>query len=160
MISPEAGYRLAALADGEGCFAIPRLAPRGTKQASFYCLFVVKMREDDTLFLARMKEEIGLGTLRWGTPSNGDGAKRQPWVRWEIRRKEECISLVHIFDEYPLWSKKAQDFAIWREAVFEWSLISNHRGQRADWSRIAKLDKRLKEYRRFARRTSEDVPSP
>jgi len=141
-IDPEVGYRLAALADGEGCFSIAR-----TKR-SFVCSFIIKLRADDAPFLETMRANTGLGVVRYGDSWTGDGAARNPWARWTIERKSECRDLVAIFDEYPLWSRKAEHFSVWREAVIVWSTIQA--GEQADWSELDALYRRLRLVRTYA----------
>jgi len=133
-IPPDLGYYLAGLADGEGCFVI---APTRT---GYTCAFVVHMRGDDRPLLERLQRETGLGGLYRGrTRKQPDG---HPSARWAIQTTSDCATLVRIFDQYPLRSKKARDFAIWREAV---------RAQtRHDWPRVGDLYVTLKELRPYS----------
>jgi LAGLIDADG endonuclease len=104
------GYHLAGLADGEGCFFVA---------ATGYPSFVIKMRADDRPLLERIRAECGgIGSII-GVPNYGH-AKRKPQARWQVQRKRELVWLTEVFDEFPLWSKKARDYAIWREAVIAW----------------------------------------
>lgn len=110
-VTPEIGWHFAGLVDGEGCFSISR---RG------YPSFILKMRGDDRALLERVQRDLGHpGRITTGKPS-GEG-NRHPWVRWEITRRRELLWLTEVFDAYPLRSKKARDYAIWREAVIDWS---------------------------------------
>lgn len=142
-VSPEVGHRLAALCDGEGHFGIRRA------ESAYKCLFVVGLRADDAEFLHRMRDEVGLGSVTTfrAYPTTG-GRKRSPAAHWRISAKHECFVLVGILDEYPLWSKKAREYAIWREAVISWQEIT-HRGRvRRDWTRIEALSAELRHARR------------
>ena len=116
----EIGCRLASLADGEGCFFIGKLV---NKQGNPYysCSFQVKMRADDEPFLERMADLTGIGALTEYISQRQDGHDRKPQVAWIVRTKADCLTLCMIFDRYPLWSKKARDYAIWRRAVIEWN---------------------------------------
>lgn len=113
MLTPEIGYRLASLIDGEGCFYITK---RTKHKASplYQCGFAMNMREDDTEILARFQRETQLGKLYRVSSA---GVLGRPQTTWRIHSKSHCLALVRILDEYPLWSKKARDFTIWREAV-------------------------------------------
>lgn len=109
------GPRLAGFADGEACFAIRR-----GQHGSYACSFIIKLRADDQLVLERYREATGgLGVISTGAHSGGGDGK--PWVRWTVQRKKECLTLTQIFDVYELWSKKARDYEIWRDAVIHWA---------------------------------------
>lgn len=124
-IRPEVGYRLAALADGEGCFSITGQlrASRGRgiisrqRAPNYQCSFIVQMRADDRAFVEKMAAEIGLGTVRLYNAEHPT-RRNKPVVRWVIWRRDECRALTRIFDAYPLWSKKRRDYEIWRSAVW------------------------------------------
>jgi hypothetical protein len=135
----ELGWRLAALADGEGCFA---MTISGSKRQSFRCFFIVGMRSDDRPFLELMQTSTGLGHLFDLTPSIKALARRpgtNPQTHWGINAYHEVLALAAIFDRYPPISKKARDYAIWREALDVW-------GER-DWGRMAVLKEALSEGR-------------
>lgn len=134
----EVGHRLAALTDGEGCFSLSR---QNTKKltAGWHCAFVVKLRADDTPFLERMCRETGLGKV-YAVPWT-DARNPNPQTTWRVFRKDECLRLTYIFDEYPLWSKKARDYAIWREAVIFWATVG---GGTTDWTPVAELYEQLR----------------
>jgi LAGLIDADG endonuclease len=145
----EEGYRLASLADGEGCFSIarsgntdPKRRPRG---GGYTCAFIVKMRADDTPFLERFAAIFG-GRIRHVGDVRQDGRARAPQVTWSIDTKAGCRSLVDIFDRYPLWSKKRRDYLIWREAVLFWSSV---RGRSTDWASMARLYVEIKAVKKY-----------
>lgn len=144
-VSPEIGYRLAALCDGEGHFAIRKA------ETAYKCLFVVGLRADDAEFLHRMRDAVGLGSVTTfpAYPTTG-GRKRSPAAHWRIAAKRECLAFVWILDAYTLWSKKARDYAIWREAVLQWQEIEHHGRVRRDWTRLAALSTELHDLRRAA----------
>lgn len=126
-LSDELGNRLAALADGEGCFYIgrkratlTRLRIRPNARDVYYCAFAVKMRRDELPFLDRMRNELGLGVIRAGRAARDEERNNRPWCRWEIAKKSEVARLIAIVDAFPLWSKKQRDYAIWREAALYW----------------------------------------
>jgi LAGLIDADG endonuclease len=107
-VNAEVGFRLAGLTDGEGCFSI----------ATNHCAFVVKMRADDRPLLERIRSEVG-SPGRFAN-AKGLGETQKPQVSWIISRKAELLWLTEVFDAFPLWSKKARDYEIWREAVIAW----------------------------------------
>lgn len=145
----EIGYRLAALADGEGCFYISQRTPtaarlkiRPAARTVYVCAFSVHLRADDRPFLERMQQETSLGRVIKGDPGRGND---KPRVLWTIDTKAACVALVGIVDQYPLWSKKARDYAIWREAVLFWSQTKPG----DDLDQLRELHGRLKNVRAY-----------
>jgi hypothetical protein len=106
----EIGYRLAGLADGEGCFSIQ---PNNNK--GWLCSFVIKMRADDRPLLERFQRLTGVGNFYTATKG-----RHNPCVSWAVQDKAGVRKIVDIFDMYPLWSKKKRDYNLWRLAVLEW----------------------------------------
>lgn len=135
MTSEAFGHWFAGFVDGEGCFHIKRVGP------SFVCVFILGMRRDDEPILREIVEWTGLGDVFFTRPG------REAQARWEVARKAEVVQLVEIFERYPLRSRKAADFVIWREAVALWQAVVPR--ERHDWSRIAELKRELEEGRRL-----------
>lgn len=122
VIPPEVGYRLAGFCDGEAHFGIGRVRKPARRRVpiTHHCLFAVNLRWDDRAVLEHYREATGLGVIHF----NSRGRQRafgNPLAMWRIERKEECLALVAILEEYPLWSKKLRDFAIWAQAVRYWN---------------------------------------
>lgn len=149
------GNRLAGLADGEAHFNIARLRhkPRGrgiyTRPINdcYACSFQIKLRADDRPLLERCFEETGLGTLTLvHNRSEKDRASRNPAVLWRVSKQIECLAIVAIFEEFPLWSKKARDFEIWAQAVRYWTADGVWRG----WDPMARWFEEIREVRRYA----------
>ncbi len=120
-LTPELGYRFASLVDGEGHFAINRNKSRTGNTwnggYNYACSFVVKLRADDKPFLEIFHEAVGLGHIYDIAAPTASYRNTKPAACWQINTIVENRELVEIFDVYPLWSKKANDYAIWREAV-------------------------------------------
>ncbi len=135
-------YWLAGLIDGEGCFLVKRHS-RGTHAPTF----AIKMRADERGTLERIQRTLNVGTVGL-TPGSG-GANDQ--VVWRVQDKAGCQRLVDLLDKYPLRAKKSLDYAIWRDAVLEWS--SRPRGNRwhgaVNDDRMASLKTRLEVVKRY-----------
>lgn len=154
-VAAELGYRLASLADGEGCFVIGEV--NKTKiQSTFACSFVIKMRADDAALLERFHDLFEMGNIHHGKAWRTDGAKRNPWVAWNVCKKVDCLRLVDIFDEYPLWSRKQEQYLIWRDAVIEWGTMQ--RGDLNDYSAMANYRRELRAARSFVAALGTKVP--
>jgi len=140
LVGDELGWRLAGLADGEGCFAIHKDPRKNT----YRCAFIVGMRADDRAFLELMRDSLSLGVLYDVRPNALTLQRRpgtNPQVHWKVERKAQVIALARWFDSYPPLSKKGRDFAIWRDAVAAW--------ERMDLDTVAALRRLLSEARAF-----------
>jgi len=116
-VTPEIGYRLAGFCDGEGHFGIVRQKKPRTGSVIYACVFALHVRDDDTGAVERYQEATGLGVIYNSGPRATPQIAANPVVMWRIHRKRDCLSLVQIFETYPLWTKKARDFEIWAKAV-------------------------------------------
>jgi hypothetical protein len=133
-------YWLGGLIDGEGHFAIKQHS-RGTHAPYFN----LKMRADEEGTLRQIERHLRIGTIR--------REEREPndLVNWTVQDKEGCQRLVDLLDKYPLRAKKRLDYAIWREAVCEWT--DRPRGNRwhggTDNTHMADLRRRIMAVRKY-----------
>lgn len=109
------GHWFAGFVDGEGCFSLQRV-PQGQVAPRF----VVTLRDDDRPILEAIAARTGIGTLR-PLPAR---LTFNPQATWAVASKRDHMTLVSIFDRFPLRAKKAQDYEIWRRAVL---IHSRHR---------------------------------
>jgi hypothetical protein len=138
MVDDAFGHWLAGFIDGEGCFWIRR------DKSSWTVRFRLVLRYDDRPVLAEIARVTGLGLLR-----DRDHSPGNPQSGWEVHRKADQLMLVELLDLYPLRSKKARDYALWRKAVL-YRATMRHRGpRRADWGPIPDLAHALTTGRRF-----------
>jgi hypothetical protein len=143
-LDPAFGNWLAGFIDGEGYFAI------GVNQGACFCSFRIDIRLDDRAILEEIRERTGLGTIRVRQPSPNDSKNRCLQAVWQVHRADACLRLAHILDAHPLRAKKARDYAIWREAVFDWQTPRRYGpGANNDWTRMLELASALKAVRRF-----------
>lgn len=148
------GHWLAGFIDGEGHFAIGRYDDRRCGSTGYNCRFVLAVRDDDRAVLEDIQHRVGTGCLRpHSAPRKVPNAK--PTVVWGVETKGGCLELVELLDLYPLRSKKARDYAIWREAVLVWHAMPRHGfgpgrvAIRFDWTRMAELHDQIREGRRY-----------
>lgn len=111
-IPDDFGYWLAGFIDGEGCFSISYNGARLNR--SMRCQFRIALRSDDTLLLAECSRMTGLGTVYQQAAREGNA---NPSSMWHVAHKSDTARLIELLDRFPLRSKKARDYAIWREAV-------------------------------------------
>lgn len=133
------GY-LSGLADGERCFFI---GVNGRYRTSFMCVFTIGMRSDDRPLLEHLRATTGVGRLYEAKPNKGLEARpgMNPTTHWRVSRLAECFRLVEIFDQFPLQSKKAGDFSLWREAVSHWA--------ERNWLEMEELREQMQQHREF-----------
>lgn len=111
------GYWLAGFVDGEGCFII---AHKGPRSGRLQCALRVQVRSDDLPILVEIRQRTGVGYIvtRGARPTQPN-----PGVVWQVQNRADCLRLVEWFDRHPLRARKAQDYAIWREAVVTWAKV-------------------------------------
>lgn len=155
MVDDAFGHWLAGFIDGEGCFTIVRYRKNTSDQ--FGTRFALKLRDDDRVVLEEIYERVGVGSL---VPDRHRGVTRpggKPALVWKLQSKATCMALVEILDKYPLRSKKARDYAIWREAVITWNAMPSLGRSRQgggthplDWTRMERFYSALIEVRKYA----------
>jgi hypothetical protein len=164
-IDPAFGHWLAGFFDGEGCFAIGRGSWNG--RWYYHCMVRLNLRADDRPTLDWIAQQSGLGRICNHPPYNSKGDAK-PQSAWQVQSKAGCRALVSIFDAYPLHSKKARDYAIWREAVGVWCGISRvgrsvpggGGSYPRDWTTMARLYRELRAVRAYDAPLEEIEPPP
>jgi hypothetical protein len=148
---PPMGYWLAGLIDGEGCFRIQANHSRSHGPKTYATSFALKLRDDDEAILRSIIAVTGIG--RYAHDSKGRGTSR-PCSIWVVDKRSDCQTLVMLLDRYPLRTRKARDYAVWREAVAEW--CNGERGNRwhgsRNWSRMEELQGALLAAREYVER--------
>jgi hypothetical protein len=140
------GHWLAGFIDGEGHFQVSQ-----NRNGGFGCRFAIGLRADDREALATIHQETGLGRMWVRRPAG----QRHAVAYWSVQSLADCRHLCDLLERYPLRAKKARDFAIWREAVLNWTSARHER----DWSRMAALKVALEAGRKFDA-DDVDVPEP
>lgn len=80
-------------------------------------VFVIEVRADELPLLQELQAAFG-GTLYY--------ARTHRSYRWQVQKRGICRELVAYFDRFPLRSKKARDYVLWRRAV----TVISERGSR------------------------------
>lgn len=93
----------AGFSAGEGCF---------TCQANHAPRFTIALRIDDLAILEQLQGIFG-GCISLRPAYD----TKRPQAQWHVTSKRDLLRLVAYFDQHPLRAKKANDYAIWREAV-------------------------------------------
>jgi len=109
------GHWLAGLTDGEGCFAITK-PTEGAGNYQLRCSFIILLRDDDASILQACQRITGLGKIYHRLGPKGKPSHK-PQTRWVVGDRVGCLGIVDLFTRYPLRSKKARVFEIWKQAV-------------------------------------------
>jgi hypothetical protein len=128
--------------DGEGCIVLFTRPCTGRPQYSEYRLQVrIQIREDDNKAIHYITDNIGCGII---STHNERGTTRSS-VSWNCEKITELAEIiVPIFDNYPLQTKKAKEYAIWKPLVIRRYIDtlgghSNRKGIKADYDVAFKL---------------------
>lgn len=124
-------------ADGESSFQIKRCIrqikpPYKSITVAMGICFHISLREDDKAILDLIKEQLKMGTVvhipRAKYKYEGSFRNSKDQCMFRVQKIDECQQLVNIFETYPLHSKKARDFEIWKEAV---KVVASGNGRKA-----------------------------
>jgi hypothetical protein len=148
-VTPEFGCWLAGLIDGEGSFG--STVPRAAGGFGVCPRFHMRLRLDDRPLLDEITQTTHIGYVDEDhSPREGNG---NPTARWLVVSKANCRGLVILLDRYPLRSKKARDYAVWRLMVHEWQAVRPRYGKNGrlphDWTRMRALAAQLVAGRRY-----------
>ena len=145
-IDPAFGHWFAGFVDGEGCFDLH--AVHCATKTYYYPRLTIGLRDDDAPVLGEIQRRTGLGSITPRRPKGGIN----PQVAWSVTRKNEVAPLCALLDRYPLRAKKADDYAIWREAALLWSSLrrgSHWHGANDDYDKLKGYYDKLRESRRY-----------
>ncbi len=117
---------LTGITDGEGSF-IMSIENQKVKHRSgnitenymrIHLRFTITLRKDDLLSLLKIQNIIGTGRIYHSSPKTIKGRNPNPTSCLSIRGTKQCHEfIVPHFTKFPLQTKKARDFEIWKQAV-------------------------------------------
>lgn len=147
------GHWLAGFIDGEGCFSI---VPHDGRVS---CRFAIELRADDKMILVEIARRVRVGQVVDKRVRARDRPGTRPQAVWKVQDRAGCAAMVELLDRFPLRSKKARDYVIWREAIAEWQRLAttprarfHHAGTAPhDWTRMLQLADALRETRAYER---------
>ena len=112
-VSDAFGYWFSGFFDGEGCLTIFSRA-RKDRYFERRVGIQIMLRDDDADVIRRIKDNLGVG-LVYASDGNGSTNPKATYRCEQVKDLTEVI--VPLFEKYPLHSKKAREFAIWKQAV-------------------------------------------
>jgi hypothetical protein len=130
------GHWLSGFVDGEGSFMLTliKLRRRPSYRGIPACRFEICLRQDDYKVLELIRSYWGFGSISEPPPKVLiPRVGRHPVCRYYSANSELLgrIAVPH-FDRFPLRSKKARDFVIWKSAI-EVACTARARGPKARW---------------------------
>lgn len=129
--------------DGEGYF---QLIPQSS--GGYGIRLVITMRDDETNVIAEIMNTLRVGSVYHVSKEydrrNGRQSADQ-WM-WRCNRIDEVIGvIIPLFDSFPLKTRKANDYRIWREAA----LLIVSGGNRTQLPKLHALKQQLVKQRKY-----------
>lgn len=111
------GNWFAGFFDGEGTFVVyTRPCTSNSRYSEFRLAVRIMLRDDDADVITRIKDNLQVGHVS----RNGKRGNTNPTIAWVCERIEDLAEvIVPLFNNYPLYSKKAQEFAVWKPLVIQ-----------------------------------------
>jgi len=111
------GYWLSGMTDGEGSFHYYR-----AQDGQPHIRFRIRLREDDLAILEAIREYWGgIGHIYREEEKDHGTHVSKPTEGFEVyntQKKRELLVVVKHFEEFPLLSKKAMSFQVWKRIVY------------------------------------------
>lgn len=116
-IGDDFGYWFSGFFDGEGSIITFTRPCTGRSIYSEFRLGVrIQIRDDDTQAIVRIQDNLKVGRVSFH-PRHGAG---NPTVAWTCERIQDLGEvIIPLFDRYPLYTKKAKEYAIWKPVVLQ-----------------------------------------
>ena len=126
-VSDAFGHWFTGFFDGEGCLTVFSRARRDRYFERRVGIQII-LRDDDADVIARIKDNLGVGLI-----SRGNYTGRNPTICYRCEPiKDLAEVIVPLLDKYPLYTKKAREYVIWRQLViFQYTVTLGGYSQRA-----------------------------
>jgi hypothetical protein len=101
------------LFDGEGHLGLNPVWRNGG-ELEYKVAAVISLRDDDIGVLRHIHESLGAGAISYRSARKTS----RPAAVWQVQGVRDLAEVViHLFDQYPLRSKKGREYEWWRRAV-------------------------------------------
>lgn len=153
-VSDEFGYWFSGFFDGEGSIIVfTRPSTHDPRYAEYRLGIRVMIRDDDAEVIRMIHDNLKVGRVH----TREAHGRSNPAVAWAVERVQDLAEvIVPLFDRYPLHTKKAKEYALWKPLVMQRYVTtlggySNRRGipedQRATFHRALQAISDLRRYR-------------
>jgi len=111
------GYWLSGLFDGAGTFVVSTRRASGRPQYAEYRLAIhLMVRDDDADVIRRVYDHLQVGYIS----TRKSQQRSNPAIAITVERVQDLAEvIVPLFDRYPLYSRKAKEYAIWRPLALQ-----------------------------------------
>ena len=107
------GYWFSGFFDGEGNIMVYH-RQRSDRYAEYRLTIRIALRDDDAGVIARIHDNLQVGHIS----HHGRRGSTNPSIAWACEDVTDLAEvIVPLFDRYPLYTKKADEYAIWRPLV-------------------------------------------
>ena len=138
------GWWLAGLTDGEGCFAAYR-----TRPITVTMVYKLTFRDDDSALVDWIHNRLGVGRVLHDVCNGSSSHPQSTFAVTDVPSLHDVI--VPLFEQYPLKSRKREDFAIFRTIV-DMQYKTYHKRKSPEYKqKLDQLILRLKEVKRYER---------
>jgi len=111
------GHWFAGFFDGEGTITIwSRTSTRDARYREYRLSIRIMIRDDDAHIMTRIKDNLKVGNIS-RHKRNGNGNPAIAWICERVQDLAEVI--IPLFDRYPLHTKKAKEYAVWKPVVMQ-----------------------------------------
>lgn len=134
---------ITGFSDGEAAFTYNR-SGRGLALC-----FSIRLRADDSSLLNSIQRYFGVGKIYYNKESlpNKNSGHSKPSLYYRVSKVIELIKIIHHFDKYPLMSKKAKAYKVWREMA----ILKQNLGK-PDFNKINQLSLNLSRFNSKSRK--------
>jgi len=114
-VGDDFGYWFSGFFDGEGCFYFHNTV-RG--KTTIGLKIKIAVRRDDKTVIDYIRGQLGCGRAFLNEYRDDTYKSHKPWVDFRVQRLEDLAeAIVPLFERYPLHTKKAEEFARWKNLV-------------------------------------------
>lgn len=117
-VSDAFGHWFMGFFDGEGTITLFTRPCTGNPTYSEYRMNIrIQVRDDDAEAIHRIKNNLNIGRVSHYIRDHGATNPAIAWVVEDIKDLAEVV--IPLFDRYPLYTKKAKEYTIWKPIVIQ-----------------------------------------
>ena len=150
-ISPEFGHWFAGFVDGEGHFRFYCIEKSNKRKLNLG--LIIALRRDDLDVLQYVQRNLQVGKVYLKKVPKSWVRNAKPQAEYICTRTPDLKHIIiPLFEQYPLRSKKARDFEIWKRAVEIRLAIPKGGNQKTPkylWHKLRQLEFELKAIRQY-----------